>query len=367
MRTFRRSETVGAGEHRISRRELLAASAAAGGGVMLAKAGISEAAGSKASPATGPAKTMIGALAYGTCPCVGTIQIGFHNAAELVGWKFQGILSPDADQNAVNLNQTYEQAITAKPAAIGGGMWFPTAATQAAKAIKSGIYFIAVNTGDNKFLAENPSVSYVGQNLYAGGVLAGNLICQQLLKNGKKKGLLLTGDTSPGSVVTVQRYQGIVAGTKAFNKAHGTAFTNQDFPDQSANLAQSLPIYKTKITQVGSDLVALANTSTQTSIANYKIAKELGWKPNQYVLGGFDTDPNITQAIKTGYTLFTLDQQFYEQGFIALMQAWQWLERGFTPPVVYDTGNAIITKANISAIASRDAAIVTLGKRYGIG
>jgi simple sugar transport system substrate-binding protein len=348
----------------MNRRELLAVSAAAGGGLLLGRSGVASAA---ASTATGPSKVMVGALAYGTCPCVGTIQIGCHNAAELVGWKFQGILSPAINQDAVNLNQTYQQAIALKPAAICGGMWFPTAATQASVALKDGIYFIAINTGDNAFLAANPQVSYVGQNLYNGGVLAGGLICAQLLKDGKKTGVILSGDTSPGSVVTVERYGGIVAGTKAFNKAHGTTFTNQDFPDMSADLAQSIPVYKTKITQLGSSLVALANTTTQTSTANIKIAQELGWKPGQYVLGGFDTAAVISQAIESGYTLFTLDQQFFEQGFMAVMQAWQKLERGFNPPAIYDTGNAVITKANVKTVAARDTAIATLGSRYGIG
>jgi simple sugar transport system substrate-binding protein len=358
----KQSDVVGSGDRRINRGELLALSAAAGGGLLLAGAGT---AGAANSPAQGAKMKMVGALAYGSCPCVQVIQVGFHNAAELVGWDYQGILAPELDQNAENLNRTYQQAITTKPAAIGGGMWFPTAAEQAKRAIAQGIYFISVNTPDNAFVKAN-NVSFVGQDLYAGGVLAGQLIARQLVKNGKKDGLILTGNVSPGSVPIEERYRGIKDGVADFNKKNKTGFTTEQFPDQSSDLAQSLPIYKAKIAQVGKKLVALANTSTQTSIANFKIAQELKWKPGQIVMGGFDTAPDINQAIRQGYHLFTLDQQFFSQGFFALMLAWQKLERNFNPPPVFDTGNAIVNKANISAIDKRDKAIQQLAKRYGL-
>jgi simple sugar transport system substrate-binding protein len=309
---------------------------------------------------------MIGALAYASCPCVGVIQVGFHNAAELTGWDYQGILTaPTVTDSAETLNQTYSQAIAAKPDAIGGGMWFPTAAQQAKKAISQGIYFIAVNTPDSTFVSQT-GTPYVGQDLFAGGELCAKLICDELVKKGKKTGVILTGNVSPGSVPIDTRYAGIQAGTTAYNKAHGTGFTNQEFPDQSTDLAQSIPLYQAKVKQLGSKLVALANTSTQTAIANYKLAQQMNWKPGQYVMGGFDTAPDINQAIKEGYLLFTLDQQFFAQGFITLIQAWQKLARNFNPPPVYDTGNAVVSKANIAEINQRDNAIIQLASRYGL-
>jgi simple sugar transport system substrate-binding protein len=363
----RTDDLIGSDETAISRTDLLALSLAAGGGFLLGGAAPAAAAIERGEghPGQGPARKMIGALGYGTCPCVQVIQVGFKNAAELVGWRYQGILAPEVDQNAENLNRTYQQAIAAKPAAIGGGMWFPTAAQQAKRAMKQGIYFIAVNTPDNAFVKAN-GVAFVGQDLYQGGVLAGRLICEQLLKDGKKTGLILTGNVSPGSVPIEERFRGIKDGTAAFNKEKGTKFTNEQFPDQSADLARALPVYKAKIAQVGKRLVALANTSTQTSIANYKIAQELKWKPGEIVMGGFDTDPVINQAIRTGYLLFTLDQQFFSQGFFALMLAWQKLNRAFNPPAVFDTGNAIVNKSNIKAIDARDNAIRVLARRYGL-
>ena len=59
-------------------------------------------------------------------------------------------------------------------------------------------------------------------------------------------------------------------------------------------------------------------------------------------------------------------RQFFSQGFFALMLAWQKLERNFNPPPVFDTGNAIVNKANIAAIDKRDKAIQQLAKRYGL-
>jgi simple sugar transport system substrate-binding protein len=353
----------------ISRRDLLTLSALAGGGLLLGGAQSASAAPTRTGvngPAQGPKKKMIGALAYASCPCVGVIQVGFHNAAELAGWDYQGILTaPSVTDSAETLNQTYQQAIASKPAAIGGGMWFPTAAQQATRAIAQGIYFQAVNTPDNAFIARTRT-PYVGQDLFLGGELCARQICDQLVKNGKKTGVILTGNVSPGSVPIDTRYAGIQAGTVAYNKANKTNFSNQQFPDMSTDLAQSIPLYHANFKQLGSNLVGLANTSTQTAIANYKLAQQLKWKPGQYVMGGFDTAPTINEAIKNGYLLFTLDQQFFVQGFITLMQAWQKLERNFTPPAVYDTGNAVVTKANIGAINARDNAVIELAKRYGL-
>ncbi|MEX1124945.1 MAG: substrate-binding domain-containing protein [Acidimicrobiia bacterium] len=291
-------------------------------------------------------------------------MVGARNAAELVGWEYQGLVSSETD-SPDTLNATYEQALTLQPDVLLGGMWFDPAEPQAEAAIESGIPFIAVNTARTEWLAEN-NVPYVGQDLYLGGVLVGRTVAQQLVDKGVTEGLILTGNVSPGSLPIEERFRGIADGAAAFNSENSTNFATEQFPDESADLARSVPIYQAKITEVGDDLVALAGTSTQTHIANYRVAQELGWEPGEYVIGGFDTDPLINEAIREGYSMFTIDQQFFAQGFIAGIQAWQWVERGMVPPAIYDTGNSVVRADNIEAIDERDQKLNELAGVYGI-
>lgn len=361
----RRKMLVLSGASALSASLLLAGctSSTAEGSTTLAAGGTSTSvAGSGAS--TGPKRKMVSALAYASCPCVGIIMVGARNAAELVGWEYQGLVSSETD-SPDTLNATYEQALTLQPDVLLGGMWFDPAEPQAEAAIESGIPFIAVNTARTEWLAEN-NVPYVGQDLYLGGVLVGRTVAQQLVDKGVTEGLILTGNVSPGSLPIEERFRGIADGAAAFNSENSTNFATEQFPDESADLARSVPIYQAKITEVGDDLVALAGTSTQTHIANYRVAQELGWEPGEYVIGGFDTDPLINEAIREGYSMFTIDQQFFAQGFIAGIQAWQWVERGMVPPAIYDTGNSVVRADNIEAIDERDQKLNELAGVYGI-
>ncbi len=362
-----------------TRREMLALTGASAVAVPLLLAGCDSAdeTATTVAPATtaapaapsvdtskGPSRSVVSALAYASCPCVGIIMVGARNAAELVGWDYQGILT-DQEDSPDTLNATYEQSITLQPDVIIGGMWFDPAEPQAEGAMDQGIHFVAVNTARTEWLAEH-DVPYVGQDLYLGGVLVGEETAELLVAKGITSGHFLTGNVSPGSLPIEERYRGIADGVASFNAANGTSFTTEQFPDQSATLADSIPIYQAKITEVGDDLVALAGTSTQTHIANYRVAEELGWAPGDVIISGFDTDPIINEAIETGYSSFTIDQQFFAQGFMAVMQAWQFVERGMIAPKVYDTGNAVVTAEKISAINVRDASLNDLAGYYGV-
>lgn len=343
---------------------LLAACSPSAGSTTLAAGGATTTLVAAGEESTGPRRKMVSALAYASCPCVGIIMVGARNAAELVGWEYQGLVSSETD-SPDTLNATYEQALTLQPDVLLGGMWFDPAEPQAETAIERGMPFIAVNTARTEWLAEN-NVPYVGQDLYQGGVLVGRTVAQLLVDKGVTEGLILTGNVSPGSLPIEERYRGIADGAAEFNSQNGTNFATEQFPDESADLARSVPIYQAKITEVGGDLVALAGTSTQTHIANYRVAQELGWTPGQYVIAGFDTDPLINEAISEGFSMFTIDQQFFAQGFIAGIQAWQWVERGMVPPPIYDTGNSVVRADNIDAIDVRDQKLNELAGAYGI-
>jgi len=74
---------------------------------------------------------------------------------------------------------------------------------------------------------------------------------------------------------------------------------------------------------------------------------------------GFDLSGPTAQAIKAGYVRAVLDQQPFLQGYLPIMQMYLTSKFGFAGFDV-DTGAAIISKANIDAVAPLAAA----GIRY---
>jgi simple sugar transport system substrate-binding protein len=66
------------------------------------------------------------------------------------------------------------------------------------------------------------------------------------------------------------------------------------------------------------------------------------------VLGGFDVSPAVLDCIKRGITSFTLIQQPYAQGYLAVVDLYMKAKYGMTPSNI-DTGTLLVTKENAAA------------------
>jgi simple sugar transport system substrate-binding protein len=79
--------------------------------------------------------------------------------------------------------------------------------------------------------------------------------------------------------------------------------------------------------------------------------KAAGVKPGQITTAGFDMTPATVSGLEDGYISVVLDQQPWLQGFLPIMQICLTKQYGFSGLHI-DTGGALITKANVGAIAS---------------
>jgi ABC-type sugar transport system substrate-binding protein len=69
--------------------------------------------------------------------------------------------------------------------------------------------------------------------------------------------------------------------------------------------------------------------------------------------GGFDLNPQVVEAIKSGQVQWTIDQQPYVQGFLAIDSLWLYLTNGNTVGGGKEvlTGSAFVSKDNIDQVA----------------
>ncbi len=77
--------------------------------------------------------------------------------------------------------------------------------------------------------------------------------------------------------------------------------------------------------------------------------KDLGKKPGEIPVGGFDLLPALLQNIKEGYVQMTVDQQPYMQGYLPIVQLYLMKKYGFSAWDV-NTGNALVDRSNVDQV-----------------
>jgi len=119
------------------------------------------------------------------------------------------------------------------------------------------------------------------------------------------------------------------------------------------------------VVSTGFDLAQAQTTETQYLLGHQgtKVILGLGQVPlqvapaatkaahTQAAIAGFDLSPQISNSLKDGTILATVEQQPYLQGYYAVTQLALNLAYGSTPSNV-NTGNAIVNKSNVGRIAS---------------
>jgi ABC-type sugar transport system substrate-binding protein len=293
------------------------------------------------------------------------IDVGFHEACAVLGWQYQKIGTPEAQASPQKSVDNIHLAIQRKPAVLAVTMLGAPTTAAIKEAMQAGIYTIVVNsrvTPDWDTLG----IGFVGPSFVGPGVVCGTNLCQEIMKKGKKSGKIVCGNLFPGGAAIEGRYQGIAQGVQTFNSANGTSFTTENFPDNALDAVKGVSTYKAKILQEGSKLAAFGPLGLPSTELMPQVLKEAGLQPGQLPAGGFDVSDKISQGIRDGWITFAIDQQFYSQGWVSTVLAWQAVERTQAPTPDYDTGQLVINKNNVDSITARDAKIQQLAKNYGI-
>ena len=200
------------------------------------------------------------------------------------------------------------------------------------KAVEAGIPVVAFNQGIDQY-------KEAGAKMYFGSdeALAGQTVGERLTKeNGGGKTLCII--QAQGSVALETRCQGVKQG---FPNTENLQVNGADLPSVQqtiqSKLAQDPGI--TNIVTLGAPIALAALQAQEAANNTAKIAT-------------FDLNQEAAQAIKDGKILFSVDQQPYVQGYLAVESLWLNLTNGNDigggKPVL--TGPSIVDSTNIDQI-----------------
>lgn len=227
-------------------------------------------------------------------------------------------------------------AIAANPSGIAVTLPDPMAFNQSVKqAIAHKIPVISFNAQD--FSGNVPVEGYVGQDeTKSGEILAGDVAKQ--LKKGERVVIL---DHQAGAINLNWRVTGIESVLKSKGTVYDVLNIGQD-ANQAINVIQS---YYTK----HPDTRFIFTLGPQGTLPAMQFLQQ-NHLTSKVKMASFDMDPATEQAIKTGIDLGTLDQQPFEQGYMAVQDLYMTARYGMNP-VDINTGTLFVTKSNLSHLA----------------
>src|SRR5579863_4883270 len=213
-----------------------------------------------------------------------------------------------------------------------------------AEAIKSGIPVIAANVDDSKHGASSARLSFIGQDLeQAGYDLAAEI--SKSFPAGNVHVLINAVDLSQGWAL--QRTNGI----ERFLKDHKGRETTRKVTWEKIEATYDTATEASRVAayaQAHKELTAVIDVANGFPIAQG--LKDIGYKPGQVLVGGFDLVPPVIDAIKSGYEQVTVDQQPYLQGYLPIVQLYM-IKKYKLGPWDVNTGKAMVTNKDIDAIA----------------
>ena len=142
----------------------------------------------------------------------------------------------------------------------------------------------------------------------------------------------------PGNSALEDRATGI----EQILKQHGIKYKRFSAP--LADPSKGVDMLKSYI-RAHKNLKIIAATEFSSAFAA-KAMIELGIKPGEFLVAGFDLVPDQLEMIKKGYVNFTIDQQPYLQGFQTVMMLYLNKKFGLAPTDI-NTGVAIVDKSNV--------------------
>jgi len=346
----------------ISRRDLFRTGAVAGAGVVASQLlGMPNPA--MAQGAFGkPRKVILVPQAGGTWYV--PAQVGMIDFCKMVGWDSQVITNND--YSVENHLASIDNAISAKADVIITELESEGMVSGFTKAIAAGITVVIWDQGIQAE-ADKLGIAIINQDEFAAGVLQGHtagMFAQKL--TGKKEGQFVIGNGNPGSVSIDLRQHGTEQGIAEYNKANGTNYVTEAFPDSGfSDTAAAIQKYAAKMQQYGDKLVGMIGLGGTSAIAIAKMLQEHNVKPNTYAVGSQDSFPEQWDLIDQGYIQWGIDQNFYLMGFLPTASVWAQLERGL-PVRNINTGGLLVTKDVLDAAKARSAAWQAKAKEYGL-
>ncbi|MFI7061334.1 sugar ABC transporter substrate-binding protein [Kribbella sp. NPDC050124] len=280
------------------------------------------------------------------------VKRGVDDAAKVV--QAQGgsvtFLGP---QNYDNLGpdaaKLIDSALSQGATAVIGPDWVPEAEDAAfQRVVAKGVPLIVYNAGGMEAAERLGALNYIGSDEYAAGKAGGEFLGKQGAKN------VLCVNTVPGAANTESRCKGVADGVKA------SGGNSKQLPMPSSNFGNPTAVAQgVKAALLKDDTIdGVVTISTQDADSAASGIDQAGLG-QRVKLGTFDMDESQLNRIKAGKQLFSIDQQPYLQGYLAVSMANGYLKYGLElPQRPLLTGPAIISADNVdSAIAGAKAGV----------
>jgi simple sugar transport system substrate-binding protein len=238
-------------------------------------------------------------------------------------------------------------ALSQNPSAIVGPDWVPEAMDDAFKEVVAAhVPLIIYNSGGMDAAKRLGAMNYVGNEEYTAGLGGGEYYGSHGAKN------VLCVNTLPGATNTEARCKGIAdAIGKSGGKSSQLPLPSSSFGNPTA-VAEAIKAALLK--DDTTDGVITISAGDANSAANAIAQAGVGDKVK---LASFDMDETGLQRIKDGKQLFSIDQQPYLQGYLAVSLLHGYVQYGLdlpTKPVL--TGPGIVDASNVDTTIAGAAA-----------
>jgi simple sugar transport system substrate-binding protein len=332
-----RSDGNGLGNYRLGRREFLAASALASAGLLLS--GCRREAAQQAGGAGGagnfpktPEYRFVFVNHVTTNSFFVPTQYGIEDADALLGTTSQWTGSETSD---------VQEMVDALDTAVSGnadGIALSIIDAQAfndpiQQALDKGIPVIAYNA-NGKEGQDNPSLAYVGQDLFLSGVEMGKRIVD-LVGEGPVALFIAT----PGTLNIQPRIDGAI-------QAIEDSGAPIEYSEIATGVNEAEELNRIDAYYQGhKDVKGMFAVDAGSTQGVAQVMEKYGLHEKGVRGGGYDLTPKTLELLKAGHIDFTIDQQPYVQGFYPVMQLYLYkISGGLTGPADTNTGLVFLTE-----------------------
>jgi simple sugar transport system substrate-binding protein len=270
-------------------------------------------------------------------------------AVEAAGGSCQYLALQTYDNLGPDAADLVRDAIGLGADAIAIPNWVPEAEDEAiAEAVAKGIAVIIYNAGGSEAVERLGALRYVGSNEYNAGYAGG----EEFSAAGAKH--VICVNTTPGATNQESRCQGVAdAVSAAGGKSEQLPLPSSQFGDPAA-IAQAVKGALIEDPTIDG-VITIGSMDSDAAFSGIEQADLVGKVQH----GTFDLSENVLARIKDGTQLFAIDQQPFQQGYMAVSMGWQYAQYGILAANDLFTGPGIVSAKNIDAVLNG----VALGAR----
>jgi simple sugar transport system substrate-binding protein len=308
-------------------------------------------AGEEAQAATsgdGPQIFVIGGKADD--PFWSVVKRGAEDAAAVVeasGGSMTWLGPDNYDNLGPDAAQLIRNAIAQDADVIIGANWVPEAENEAFQAaVDAGIPVFIYNAGGIEAADELGAVTYIGSEEHTAGVAGGQFFGEHGATN------VLCVNTLPGAANTEARCAGIAEGIAE------SGGTSEQLPLPSSNFGDPTAVSQAIAARLVEDdsIDGIVTISAGDADSAASAIQQAG-AGDRVALGSFDNSESGLDRIQGGTQLFSIDQQPYLQGYLAVSLAFGYQQYGLElPQRPLLTGPAIVSSDNVETVIAGVAA-----------